>query len=1664
MKLWSKTKPADAPTPPRFPGVPKALDGSSAVVAMETLAGDAASACPIAPASAMGDGWAAAVSEGRPNVHGRKLLFFEPESAAASAAVTAGLSLSGLRATNFTSGPGLVQMHEALHVASGRRLTYVLNVATRALTRQASSVEAGHDDYHAVDDAGFFQIFARNVQEAADLNLVAHRIAELSLTPGLLAQDGYLTSRGIESLLLPESELIREYLGDPADRIPCPTKAQGLVFGESRRRIPEMFDLDYPVSLGALQNRDSFAQGVAAQRPFYFDHVAELADQAFREFEALTGRHYARARAHHLEGAEWVILGQGSVVSDAEAVAAYLRAERDLPVSVLNLTMFRPFPSDLIVSMLAGKKGVLVMERLDQPLSGDPPILREVRAAISRALENNGERKGHEGLGALRIQDVPEFYSASFGLGGRDLPPSDIVAAVENMLPGGAGRRHFYLGLDFVRQGTRLPKLQIWQESLVERYPQLVGMSLPGAVDVNLLPGDATAVRIHSLGGWGLEGMGRELAMIAFDQLGLQVKVSPHPGSEKKGQPVTCSVVLSHAPILLNCAPRHVDAVLCPDPNVFRHTDPLDGLIDGGVLILQSTLSPEEFWNALPAWARRTILDRKIKVCSLDALGIAGAEAANRAGRRGMLSAAFIGAFFGVSSLLPRVGRTMDALLSSADALRRNDAGFQGSGDRVRVMGRGFGEVKVVTPTSSEVNDERGDVPHMPVLIEALDAMPGPGHEGRFWEQVCSLERLGLDGIADPFAAIGAIPAATAAARDMTATRLDVPEFNGARCTGCGECFAQCPDSAILGLVNTVEEVLTAVVDSPNGGARLEKLRPLVKNWAKETHKLLQKDQKAAPALAYALAYDTVASKMGWDAERRAATDAEFHGVQVRLAEFPLARTRPYFGDLEAKAKGTGGLLSITVDPEACKGCNICVEVCPEGALVTTRQTEHGLQRLRRNWALWNRLPDTDDRFVQAAADVAVLPSLLLKKSNNRSMVGGDSACAGCGQKTAVHLMLAAIEAQMSPRVVKHVADVDALIAALETKARELLASGADLHAAAQSKGAVAVPVDEARRQQLELHSATTDALRDLRWRYTKGPSGKGRASLGMANSTGCSSAWAGAYPHNPYTFPWVNHLAADSPSVALGLFEAHMRKMAADIAVVRRASRVLDGSYDAARDEAELSALTWKEFTDEEFSLCPPILAMGGDGAMLDGGFQNLSRLLTSGKPVRVVVLDTQGHSDTGGQATTASFDGSEVRKEMALLAIAHRDVFVHQSSQASPAHLMGGVLKGLAQRRPALFNVYTPCPMEQGFTDAVSPRAARLALESRAFPFLTYDPARGPSMAECLSLEGNPSMATEWPTYTLRYVDDAGGEQTMEVPLTIADWAATEGRFQAHFADLPREQWDEGMPFDQYVKAFPAEREGKTAFVHTLGPDRRLRRRSVSSAMVALAEERLRHWSHLRQMAGLEVTGVARQTVAAQIQAEFDEKLAAVRAGYEAQLKELKREYPQQIARKLAEGLMKHGGGGALAELLAGLPSSGATPTVAKAPATPGVSAQARKPEPAPAAVTPAPSQAAPVPDAAPASPPAEAAKDDEPLTLDPYIDSARCTSCNECINLNKKMFVYNGAKQAEIKDPAAGTFQQLVLAAERCPVSIIHPGSPLNPNEKDLEKWLKRAEKFN
>ncbi len=1687
MKLWNRKPASDPVAPPKYPGVETALDGSAAVVAMETAASEAAGAYPITPSTQMGEGWAAAMAEGKRNVNGRRLLFFEPEGEHAAAAVTAGMSMTGLRAANFSSGQGIAYMHESLYAAVGKRLTYVLNIAARAMTKHALNVHAGHDDYHAVDDTGFFQLFAKDVQEVADLNLIAHRIAELSLNPGICAQDGFLTSHVIETIRLPERELVKEYLGDPADLVTSPTPAQRLVFGESRRRIPELFDLDYPAMLGVVQNQDSYAQGVAAQRPFYFDHLAELADSAFEEYAALTGRAYARASGYRIDDAEYVIAGQGSVVSNAEAVADHLRAQ-GLKIGVLNLTMFRPFPADLVAQLLAGKKGVVVLERTDQPLAVDAPLLREIRAAMGKALENGRAPTGgtplpYETIPALQPFDVPDFYSGCFGLGSRDLQPGDVVAAVNNMLPQGARRRQFYLGIDFVRTGTRLPKLQIWQEKLLDAYPKLGDLSLTSAGEVNLLPQTSLSLRIHSVGGWGAITMGKNVAATAFELLGMRIKANPKYGSEKKGQPTTFYASFAHEPLRLNCELRHVDVVLSPDPNVFRHSNPLAGLSEGGVFVIQSDLDAAAFWSGLPSWARRDIKEKKIRLYTLDAFAIAGAEASDVELRYRMQGAAFMGAFFAVSPLLEREGLAQEKLFAGIRKQTETKFGRFGPRvveDNVRVIRRGFDEVKSVDWATLPL--EGGDgvaVPSIPALLDNPNAEDGIANPGRFWEQVCYLNKTGSDPIADPFAAISAMPAVTGVVRDMTDVRLEVPRFIPSKCTGCAQCWTQCPDSAIPGLVTEIDQLIEVAIGVAGERGPVDRVKQASKHLAKETRRLVKDEKFADFAELFGRAYDGIAGKLATDPGKRAAMDAQFTAVREVLAGFPVARTAPFFDGPEGKQAGGGGLLSITINPEACKGCNLCVEVCPDGALETVPQEPSLVAQMRKNWELWQKLPDTPDRFVNVSKieeGIGVLPSLLLKKESYRSMVGGDGACMGCGEKTSVHLIVSAVNALMRPRVKTHVTHLAELIDRLDSTARKLLAADADLDRAASARGPVAVSIAPEKRARLDLLTRSKRELEDLRWRYDAGPSGHGRAPMGMANSTGCSSVWASTYPYNPYPFPWANHLFQDSPSLAIGIFEGHMRKMADGFASVRRAEALLDGSYDGESTEKALSELDWKSFTDDEFALCPPIVSMGGDGAMLDIGFQNLSRLMASGKPIRVIVLDTQVYSNTGGQACTSGFTGqvsdmaafgpaqhgkTEVRKELALIALAHRGVYVHQSSQASASHLLAGVLKGLQKRRPALFNVYTPCPVEHGLPDNWAMSAARLALESRAFPFITYDPDAGSTFADCLSLDGNPSVDERWPTYSLEYTDASGAAQKMELPLTIADWAATEARFKKHFTTVKDGAADDELvAFHEFV-ALPAdEREGKTPFIYTKSKKGTLARLAVSTEMVSLAEERLQYWSQLRQLAGLEVGESVRDRVASETQAEYEAQLASIKDEYERKLAELKASYPVLVARRIAEALLADGNGKrTVNDILATAQSTPriALPTIdasfgALTPKAPGTNGQAA----ASAAVVAAP---APAKTAAPAG---NGAGDD--LVMEPYIESERCTSCNECTNLNGKLFGYNPAKQATIKDPKGGAFAQLVTAAERCPVGAIHPGTPLNPKEKDLEKWVKRAQPFN
>ncbi|MEP0368301.1 MAG: 2-oxoacid:acceptor oxidoreductase family protein [Cyclobacteriaceae bacterium] len=1626
----------------KYPGKRVALDGNTAAIMCERESSDAAGAYPITPSTQMGEYWAEEAARGHLNISDKPLIFIEPEGEHAAAAVTAGLSMTGQRASNFSSGQGIAYMHESLYAAVGKRLTYVLNIGARAMTKSTLNVHAGHDDYHAIDDTGFFQIFAKNAQHVADLNIIAHRIAELSLTPGAIAQDGFLTTHLIESLNLPERELIKEYLGRPDDIIETPTPAQKIIYGETRRRIPELWDVDNPLMAGIVQNQDSYMQSVAAQRPYFFDHIKELTDKAFTEYKALTGREYQRVMTYRAEDADYLIVGQGSVVTSSEAVVDYLRKTRGIKVGVVDLVMFRPFPSDLISKIIKGKKGVVVLERLDQPLASDNPVAREIRSTVSKCVENgyNKKQKPYPELESFGPQDAPAIYAGSFGMGSRDLQAEGIIGAVENMLPDGKHKKQFYLSIDFVRENPFTPKQRLYQENITKGYPNIKELSVRGSENPNLMPKDAITVRFHSIGGWGAITTGKNLAMTLFDLLDYDIKANPKYGSEKKGQPTTYYMAAAPEPIRMNCEFNFVDVVLSPDPNVFKHTNALNGLIKGGYFIIQSEKSkPEDVWADIPERYQKMIVERDIHVVYIDGFKIAREEATDPELQLRMQGIAFQGAFFAASPLKEKAKLSDQQLLAAIEAQIQKKFGGKGQrvvDDNMRVVKRGFDEIREITDKAITKAKSNGAVSaeiQIPKMLRDIPVSKSNSSDiHRFWEQTGSFYQTGNgnDNITDPFIGMSVMPATTSLFRDMTGIRFEHPEWIANNCTACGNCYTVCPDTAIPGLVSEVSDVIETIVK------RVKKSHDKLEHLPKEARKLdgaLRKlfDEKDDKATVNNLFQDAIdqAIEAGNDKPGLA---QEFEWFREELGEFQFSLTRPYFDLHEKKEKGSGGLFSITINPTTCKGCMECIKVCEDDALRPVIQTEGSIARLRKDWDMWMDLPSTPKKFNRISdleEKIGPLETILLNKDAYLNMASGDGACLGCSEKSVVHLFTATVESLMQPRIEKHLNYLEDLIGRLEKHVQSRLLNNLKV----DDPATISKIINDAHKQDITLSDITKGLesqketqpvdqqwlkemsqliahLKNLQWKYTDGTNGKGRSNMGMTNSTGCTSVWGSTYPYNPYPFPWANHLFQDSPSLAMGIFEGHMSKMADGFKTIRRAEMELDGTYNPAEHKDFFTYFNWHQFTDDEWHLCPPVVSLGGDGAMYDIGFQNLSRLMASGKPIKVIVVDTQVYSNTGGQACTSGFIGQvsdmaqygkvwkgkpEPRKEIGLIAMAHRNTYVMQSSLANTSHMIEGFIDGLMAKRPALFNLYTTCQPEHGVADDLGAHQAKLAVESRAYPVFKYNPDHGVRANEAFDLSGNPDMDRIWPQYKLKFIEN-GREKFMNVDMTFADFAITEARFRKHFRKAPRDTWNDNMiVLSEFLQLAEADREGKFPFIWAVDKKQHLSRVIVAKPIVESCEERRDFWIMLRAMAGKEE----------QPKEEVD----------------IESKVRNEVVTNITRGLMKLAGGdgNGIADLMV------STDEVALADE----------------------------PKVTEASGP----------SMKPWIETEECTACDECIKINNKIFAYNGDKKVEIIDPNAGPYEDLVKAAEKCTAGVIHPGLPA-PNEVQDEKLIARAEKFN
>jgi pyruvate-ferredoxin/flavodoxin oxidoreductase len=645
-QLARAAEPRETAGPP-YPGVPATADGSEVVVWVETHVSQGACAYPITSSTNMGAGYQAAQAAGKKNLWDEPLFFLELESEHSAASTCEGFALAGGRVTNFTSGQGLVLMKEVLYTIAGKRLPAVFHVGARALTSHALNVHCGHDDVMAVADTGWGILFARNAQAAADLGLIARRTAEEGETPFLSVQDGFLTTHTVENVRLPEPALMREFVGDPR----APT------------RLRNLMDPSEPIMSGVVQNQDAYMKGKVAQR-FFYDRLPAILEAAMGRYGDLTGRRYGLVEPYRLDDAEFALVGMGSLVDTAMATVDWLRAKEGLRVGTLHVTAFRPFPAEQIVEALGHCRAVSVIERMDNPLAQSNPLAAEVKAALADAI-------GHG-----RLRKLPAVYSGIAGLGSRDVRPGDFLAAVRRMQHGGP--RVFVLGIE---------------------HP----LALPREEDPDVRPRGAFSMRGHSVGGFGSVATNRIIATVLGDLFHLRVQAYPLYGSEKKGLPTTYYLTVAEDPILLHAELTRVDFVPLNDVNAFRLGNPLAGLVEGGLVFLQSVhTDPAEIWASIPPEARRTIVERRQRVLALDTVGIAREVASRPELVQRMQGIVLLGVFLRATPFRAARGLDEDAVFAAVERSLRRFFGKRGEQviqDNMTAVRRGYREVREIPGT-----------------------------------------------------------------------------------------------------------------------------------------------------------------------------------------------------------------------------------------------------------------------------------------------------------------------------------------------------------------------------------------------------------------------------------------------------------------------------------------------------------------------------------------------------------------------------------------------------------------------------------------------------------------------------------------------------------------------------------------------------------------------------------------------------------------------------------------------------------------------------------------------------------------------------------------------------------------------------------------------------
>ncbi|MGI9417251.1 MAG: pyruvate:ferredoxin (flavodoxin) oxidoreductase [Geminicoccaceae bacterium] len=699
------------------------MDGNEACAHVAYRVNEVCAIYPITPSSPMAelaDQWS---SEGRPNIWGMVPDIIEMQSEGGAAGAVHGSLQGGALTTTFTASQGLLLMIPNMYKIAGELTPAVFHVAARSLAAQGLSIFGDHQDVMAVRPTGFALLASASVQEAHDMALIAQASTLAARVPFVHFFDGFRTSHEINKIALITDEHIRAMIDDER------------VLAHRRRAL----NPDNPFVRGTAQNPDVYFQARETVNPYY-DAVPSIVCRAMASFADLTGRHYGLVDyAGHPE-ADRVIVIMGSGAETAAETARYLAADGE-PVGVLQLRLYRPFPTEKFLQVLPRTvMSIAVIDRTKEPGSVGEPLFLDVVATLHDAAAD---------------VDLPSVIGGRYGLSSKEFTPA-MVKAVFDELRKREPKRRFTVGIQ----------------------DDVGHTSLPFDPHFDIEPASVTRAMFFGLGADGTVGANKNSIKILGEDQAIHAQGYFVYDSKKSGSRTVSHLRFGPEPIKSPYLIPHANFIGCHQFNFLKEINVLGHAADGAVLLLNTTHGPDEVWLELPREVQSDIIEKQIRLFVIDA-----GKVARSVGMAGRINTIMQTCFFAISGVMDR-----DRAVEKIKAAIEKTYGKKG-GDVVR---RNFDAVDQALAHLHEV-----EIPNM-VSSNIELAATVPEHAPTFVRDVTATMMAGR-GDELPVSALpvdGTFPPGTAAFEKRNVSDT-VPVWEPDICIQCGNCSFVCPHGVI---------------------------------------------------------------------------------------------------------------------------------------------------------------------------------------------------------------------------------------------------------------------------------------------------------------------------------------------------------------------------------------------------------------------------------------------------------------------------------------------------------------------------------------------------------------------------------------------------------------------------------------------------------------------------------------------------------------------------------------------------------------------------------------------------------------------------------------------------------------------------------------------------